>query len=69
MMDEARDNEVSNAKNDRPNVSTPRKCYSQKWKESWTSEPQFAGWLAKSTRSTASKDLAYCKICRSDNLW
>lgn len=42
------------------------KVYKQKFRDSWKLEPQFAGWLTKSSRSTASRDLAYCKICNSD---
>ncbi|XP_066945218.1 uncharacterized protein [Macrobrachium rosenbergii] len=42
------------------------KIYSQRWRDSWMSEPQFSGWLAKSNRSTSSKDLAFCSICNLD---
>lgn len=42
------------------------KVYQQKWRDCWKSEPTFAGWLEKSTRSTSSKHLAYCAICNSD---
>lgn len=42
------------------------KVYKQKFRDSWKSEPQFSGWLTKSSRSTAFRDLAYCKISNSD---
>lgn len=43
-----------------------KKFNKQKFCVAWKSEPQFVGWLTKSSRSTAFRDLAYCKICNSD---
>lgn len=43
-----------------------RKSYLQRWRDSWETDPKFVGWLSKSLRSTAEKDLAYCNICHSD---
>lgn len=40
--------------------------YRQKWRQAWTTEPLFAGWLKKSAKSKPSKDLAFCTICNAD---
>ena len=42
------------------------KSYHQKFKAAWMQEKQFMGWLKKSIKSTASKDIAFCMICNTD---
>lgn len=42
------------------------KVYSQKCRDNWKAEPQFAGWLSKSSKSTKKKDVAFCSICNFD---
>lgn len=58
---------TSKARNDpttppKKKIKTTKVCkalYAQKWRECWVSEPKFAGWLTKSSRSTKIKDSAF----------
>lgn len=41
-----------------------KKYYSQKYNSSWQKDPEFSGWVNKSSRGN---NYFYCKICKTDN--